>query len=145
MPLEKIIRAYTRNSEIIKHYKSRIHPLAISRLGGTLKPYVGDDLPEEWPNPKFVPESLPVVFFYEFDAKKISQVVNKFDNQGIPIITGWPIEALKPVGSLGDVRRWIEDSRNQERFFVSILLICTLSIFVFLSARSLYGRGQSVP
>ena len=32
------------------------------------------------------------------------------------------------VGSVGDVRRWIEDDRNRERFWVSTVLIGMLSI-----------------
>ncbi len=78
--------------------------------------YVGDTLPKEWPNPKFVPDSSPVGFVYG-DSRLPGKIYEK---------------DLKPIGNLGDVRQWINDSRNRERFIVVSVLIGVLSLTVAL-------------
>lgn len=44
-----------------------------------------------------------------------------------------PIESIEPVDSISDLKRWIDQKRNNERFAVSIILIGVLSIIAFLN------------
>jgi len=109
-----VILARTENVEVKKLYKKNISPSAIVRIGGTLKPDVGDDLPEGWPNPKFAPDSSPVGFIYDNPASK-----NSLKGKNI-----------KPIGNLRDIRNWINESRDRERFIVLTILLGILSIVV---------------
>jgi hypothetical protein len=104
----------TDNKEVIHLYRKGIFPTAILRVGGTLKPDVGDNLPDGWPNPKFAPASSPIGFAYGH-----SRPPGKLDGSN-----------LKPIGSLGDLRQWINDSRNRERFILASVLIGVLSLTV---------------
>ena len=112
--LFSFIISKTDNKEVIHLYRKDIFPTAILRVGGTLKPDVGDNLPDGWPNPKFAPASSPIGFAYDY-----SRPPGKLDGSN-----------LKPVGSLGDLRQWINDSRNRERFIVASVLIGVLSLTV---------------
>ena len=114
--LFSLIIAKTANFDVIQLAHKGILPTAIVRVGGTLKPDVGDSLPDGWPNPKFVPDSSPVGFAYNYSRPP------------------GPIkgEDFKPIGNLGDVRHWINDSRNRERFFVATILIGILSIVIII-------------
>jgi hypothetical protein len=108
------IISFTYNKEVIDLYRKGILPTAILRVGGTLKPDVGDNLPDGWPNPKFAPASSPIGFAYNFSKPPGSLDSGK----------------LKPVGSLGDLRQWINDSRNRERFIVTSVLMGVLSLII---------------
>ena len=55
--LLKLILHKTKNQRVVELYKAGRVPAAIFRVGGTLKPNVGDKLPSNWPNPKFAPSS----------------------------------------------------------------------------------------
>ena len=119
-PLYKIINSTTQNEDAIQKVRKGIIPTCIVRIGHTVKPDVGDDLPEGWPNPNFVPESMPVMYVYNYTKK------NFLSLQDISI------KSTLPVGSLGDIRRSIEDLRNQERFIVTTIVIGLLSIAVVI-------------
>lgn len=131
--LEKIILANTKNGKIIEKHRSGINPFSITRIGSPLKPSYGDELPKGFPNPRYVPESLPVIYVY-FDPKiKIfPEVLQEKNNAGKKVMSV-PVNSTEPVGTLGDIRRWIEDSRNQERFYVTIILISFLSLLLFVT------------
>lgn len=112
--LLKLILHRTKNEKVVDLFKNGTSPTAIVRVGGTLRPDVGDNLPLEWPNPKFAPTSSPVAVVYNY-------------HRPMGTIDGNDIE---PIGNLGDLRDWIVDSRNRERFVVSSFLIGLLSIAV---------------
>jgi len=112
--LLSFILSKTDNKDVINLYHKGIFPTAILRVGGTLKPDVGDNLPDAWPNPKFAPASSPIGFAYDY-----SKPPGRLDGKN-----------LKPVGSLGDLRQWISDSRNRERFIFASVLIGVLSLIV---------------
>jgi hypothetical protein len=114
--LFSFIISKTDNHEVIQLTRKGIRPTAIVRVGGTLKPDVGDNLPDGWPNPKFAPDSSPVGLAYNYSRPP--GAINR-DN-------------LKSVGNLGDVRQWINDSRNRERFFVATILIGILSVIIVI-------------
>jgi len=90
-------------------------PNCIGRVGGTLGHELQKQLPPNWPNVRFVPETAPIVFIYSVSRKS-------GDNEGI----------VYYVSSLGDLRRWIEESKNSERFWVTTILIGFLSISLIL-------------
>ncbi|BBO91987.1 hypothetical protein [Desulfosarcina ovata] len=113
-PLFLYIIKKTNYEEVISLYHKGNFPTAIVRVGGTLKPDIGDNLPEGWPNPKFVPGSSPIGFVYNY-----SRSLSNIDG-----------DDFKPIGSLGDLRQWINDSRNRERFIFASILIGVLSITV---------------
>jgi hypothetical protein len=112
--LLKLIKHNTENQKVIDLFKNGTSPTAIIRVGGTLQPDVGDNLPSKWPNPKFAPASSPVAVVYNYHRPPGT-------------IDGDDIE---PIGNLGDLRDWIVDSRNRERFVVYSLLMGLLSIAV---------------
>jgi hypothetical protein len=112
--LYSFIISKTENQDVLRLNRKGIKPTAIVRVGGTLKPDVGDNLPDGWPNPKFVPDSSPVVLAYNYS--KPPRAIKS--------------ENFKPVSNLGEVRQWISDSRNSERFFVATILIGILSVVI---------------
>jgi|GEM_PF-4379520 len=71
----------------------------------------------------FTPDTAQVMYIYG--------VTKKGDNTGKGT---W-------VGNLGDVRHWIEDSRDRERFWVTTVLLSLLSMWVaFLGLKSEKGK-----
>lgn len=114
--LLKLILHKTDNQKVLDLFKDGTSPTAIVRVGGTLRPDVGDNLPLKWPNPKFAPESSPVAVVY--NCRKPIKTINGDD--------------IEPVGNIGDLRAWIVDSRNRERFVVASLLIGLLSIAIVI-------------
>jgi hypothetical protein len=110
--LFKFVLNKTKSQKVRDYYRVGRLPTAIVRVGGTLKPDVGEELPAGWPNPKFAPLSSPVAFVYEY-----RNIQNSFENS-----------LVEPVGNLGDIHKWLNDSKNRERFIVAALLIGLLSI-----------------
>jgi hypothetical protein len=110
-----LITHKTENKKVIELNKDGKVPTAIFRAGGTLQPDVGK-LPSNWPNPKFAPTSSPVAVAYGWSRSEASIDGNK----------------VEPVGQLGDLSEWINESRNRERFIVSSILIGLLSIAVVI-------------
>lgn len=90
-------------------------PSLIARVGGTLGHELQSQVPPTWPNVRYVPDTLPIVFIYGV-SKETSRT------QG----TGYM------ACSLGDLRRWIEKSRETERFWVTTILFGVLSISLIL-------------
>ncbi len=115
--LLRLILHNTNNQKVIDLSKRGTSPTTIVRIGGTLRPDVGDNLPTEWPNPKFAPASSPVAVLYNY--QRPSMPIGTIDEDNV-----------EPIGNLGDLTNWIIDSRNRERFVVSTFLIGLLSIAV---------------
>lgn len=96
-------------------------PSAITRVGGPLRPQGwGANLPPDYPNPDFIPNSSPVVLLYGYDKK---------DYPRIPKEAG---ARLVPVCQLRDLDNWIRESRDEQQFWVSTLLIGILSVIVVI-------------
>jgi hypothetical protein len=119
-PILKLIISNTENKEVKILYRSGKVPTAVVRLGGTLSPPGAWDerLPKVDVDPRFVPETSPVLLFYNYGRGGIRD--NVPENERI----------AKAACSLGDIRRWIDSFRNRERFLLSTLLIGLLSIVV---------------
>ena len=118
VPLLKYIISRTRNRDVIQDYKAGRSPSAIVRVGGAMKPpgFEGD-IQLDLPTPDFVPDSSPVVLLYDY-----------FRNDYPKSAKG----KMRPIGQLRDLREWIRDCRNTQRFLVSTLLIGILSVVVVI-------------
>lgn len=116
-PLWKIIRYNTRDDITLSKYRDGKIPTAIVRLGGTLTvPYVGE-MPEDGPDPRFVPDSSPVLVFYNYKrGVEPDQSVPKDE------------KIARPIGNIGDLKSWVQGSKETERFIFSIVLIGLLSV-----------------
>lgn len=114
--LWKLIRQNTPNETILSKYREKKIPTAIVRLGGTLTvPFAG--MPKGGSDPRFVPDSSPILVFYNYKRGVGS-------NETVP-------EAERialPVGSIGDLKSWVQKSKETERFILSILLVGMLSV-----------------
>lgn len=117
--LHKFIIQNTENNEVITRQQTGTKSTCIVRVGGSLQPYVGKGgLPEHYPDPRFVPESAPVLFVYNYSPEEFR------------LRSAFHKDNVLPIGSLGDIRRWIQQHRNQERFTATTILIGVLSIVV---------------
>jgi len=105
---------------VIQKLNRGLIPTCIVRVGGPIKPDIGKELPEDWPNPNFLPETLPILYIYNYTRKEFLQ------------LKSFSIKSTISVGNLGDIRRSIEDSQNQERFIFTIIIIGLLSIAVVI-------------
>jgi hypothetical protein len=114
--LFKFIVQKTDNNKICERLRNGKSPSAIVRIGGTLSPDVGSNLPPDWPNPKFAPASSPIAVVYNY-----RKPYGKIESANI-----------EAVGNLGNLRDWIADSRNSERFYVASLLLGLLSVVVIV-------------
>jgi hypothetical protein len=92
------------------------------RVGGTMKPrgFEGD-IQLDLPTPDFVPDSSPVVLLYDYRRNDYPKSVKG---------------KMRPIGQLRDLREWIRDCRNTQRFLVSTLLVSILSVVVLNVTRS---------
>lgn len=116
LPLWKVIRSNTRDDITLSMYRDGKIPTAIVRLGGTLTAPVGE-MPEGGPDPRFVPDSSPILVFYNY-KRGIGPVQSVPKNERI----------ARPIGNIGDLKSWVQNSKETERFIFSILLIGLLSI-----------------
>jgi len=119
-PLIKLIMSNTSNQQVKILYKNGKTPTAIVRLGGTLSPpgAWAKKLPKVDFDPRFAPDTSPVIVFYNYTRKGPRDNIPEDER------------IAKSVCNLGNIRQWIDDSRNRERFLVSTLLIGLLSIVV---------------
>jgi len=116
LPLWKVIQTNTRNDITLSMYRDGKIPTAIVRLGGTLTAPVGE-MSEHGPDPRFVPDSSPILVFYGWKrGVGPDKSVPKNDRIGLAI------------GNIGDLKSWVQNSKETERFIFSILLIGLLSI-----------------
>lgn len=108
--LVNLINSRTENPDVrsgSNAYQFR-HPSAIARLEEPLKL---TPLPKNWPPSFYLPDATPVIYTYGVTREIKSEE--------------W-ISAH--VGTIGHVRRWINEERDRERFFVLTVLIGILSI-----------------
>ncbi len=119
-PLIKLIMSNTSNQEVKNRYKNGKIPTAIVRVGGTLSPpgTLDKGFLKDGFDPRFAPDTSPVLVFYNYTRKGPRSDVPESER------------IAKAVCNLGNIRQWIDNSRNRERFLVSTLLIGLLSIVV---------------
>jgi hypothetical protein len=104
---------YTRNSRIQEMNSQDIIPTAIARLGGiSLPPGIGQMPPWDSISRFYASPSSPVSVAYNYT----------YNDRG----GGWG----QPLGSLGEIVDWTNESREGERFFVYTILLGILSIVV---------------
>jgi hypothetical protein len=115
--LYQFIIKRTAAEEVKKFNSEKAFPYAIVRFGGTMGHEIEKDLPKGWPSPRFVPETSPIAFLYE----KISR------DEKVPVFR---------VSSLGEIKRWTEESKETERFWVATVLIGLLSVVVVVLEQS---------
>jgi len=116
LPLWKVIRSNTRDDITLSRYREGKIPTAIVRLGGTLTAPVGE-MPKDGPDPRFVPDSSPIFVFYNY-------------KRGVGADQSAPEDEriARPIGNIGDLKSWVQGSKETERFIFSIVLIGLLSV-----------------
>jgi hypothetical protein len=131
--LLKLILSNTNNSDAVKSYGSGKRPSAILRVGGSVQPpgFDGKNDPT-LPNPDFVPDSEPVVFFYGYSRADFPKNLKDVG------------ATQSSVGQLADLRRWIQESRELERFIAANVLIWILAFVVVLLNVTADAKGPKV-
>jgi len=85
-----------------------------------MTPMYGDrlttEVPEAWPESEFVPQTAPVAIMFLHPAPPDPEE---------PLLLTW-------AGTLEDIRNWIEEERDHERFVVTAVIIGSLSVYVGL-------------
>lgn len=115
-PLFKLILLNTSAQNDVQNLGA---PSAVARVGGPLRPQGwGTNLPTDYPNPDFIPNSSPVVLLYGYSRKDFPRIPKDVGSR------------LVPVCQLQDLDNWINKSRETQRFWVSTLLIGILSVIV---------------
>ncbi len=107
--LYKFLIKHIQEPSIQNLNKQGLMPKAIVRLGGTMGHELKKQMPPDYPDVRFVSDTLPILFIYEYTREK--------DN------------AIRAC-SLGDLKNLIEKLRNRENFLVLTLLLGLLSIIV---------------
>jgi hypothetical protein len=116
--LWSLIERNTSDSEVVAATQQGKIPTAIVRLGGTLTAPVGE-MPPGGPEPRFVPDSSPILVFYNYER-----------GRG-PIRTVPESERVaRPVGNIGDLQSWIHESKEAERFLITVILIGFISVIL---------------
>lgn len=115
-PLWNLIRKNTSDPITLEKIREGKIPSAIVRLGGTLTAPVGEMIPEGI-DPRYVPDSSPVLVFYNY-------------KRGVGRDTSVPEDEriARPIGNIGDLKSWLQKSKEAERFFFSIMLVGILSV-----------------
>jgi len=93
-------------------------PNCIVRIGMIETPAVGTEIPLGMPVSGRAPDTTPLLVVYGY-----ARYPAKGDE---------PPAKANYACTLGDVRKWIDDGRNRERFIVATVLIGILSIVVIL-------------
>jgi|CZKU01.1.fsa_nt_gi hypothetical protein len=88
-------------------------PTCIIRPGGSIGAELGP-MPPEFPDVRFVPDTLPILFGYDYARK--------------PLPGARTIRAC----SLGDLRQWAQNSMDTERFWVTNVGLVLLSIVLIV-------------
>ncbi len=122
-PLWKVIRSNTQDDITLSRYREGKIPTAIIRWGETITvpgvPVV--EMPEGSPDPRFVLDSSPILVFYNY-------------KRGIGPDRSVPKDEriYRPIGNIGDLKSWVQGSKETERFISSTMLIGLLSITLAL-------------
>jgi len=93
-------------------------PTAIVRLGGTLTAPVGE-IPKGGPDPRYVPDVSPVMVFFNY-RRGVGADKTVPESERI----------ARAIGNIGELKSWIRQSKETERFILSILLVGFLSLSI---------------
>jgi hypothetical protein len=108
----RILVKHTANEAVQVFHRSGERPHSITRVGGPIGSDLAKQIPEGWPDVRFVPGTLPLIFVYG-DPRK------------------GPGKAFR-VGTLDELREWLAKSKATERFVVTTILIGLLSVILAL-------------
>jgi hypothetical protein len=123
LPLEQLINKNTKNKQLSEMLKNGEHPSLISIDGGMM---MRSKAPNNWPKSNFVPEPSIIFCFYGTG--------NKDNDEGIVM---W-------AGSIGELKDWIEERRNKERFWISTVFISILGIWLGIITSRDEKKGTSL-
>jgi len=108
----KILVSYTTNKTIQEFHRLGKRPHSITRVGGPMGADLTKQIPEGWPDVRFVPGTLPLIFVYGDPHKGSGKAFR--------------------VGTLDELREGLAKSKATERFFVTTILIGLLSVILAL-------------
>jgi hypothetical protein len=117
-PLWKFILRGSVNDYLRELAKQGKQPNCIVRIGMIDEPAIGTALPPDTPVSGRAPETTPLLAVYGYARYPAKE--NESSGKANYACT------------LGDLRKWIDDSRNRERFCVTVLLIGILSIVLII-------------
>jgi len=115
-PLWEYILRGSANDYLRELAEQGIKPNCIVRIGMVEAPVLGTEIPPGTPVSGRAPDTTPFLAVYGYAR--------------------YPAKGNGPPGkanyacTLGDIRKWIDDGRNRERFIVTTVLIGILSIVV---------------
>jgi hypothetical protein len=119
-PVERIIHKRASYPKLKEHYQKQEVPTVVCRLGQTMGAYIGKRNPG-WPDETFAPDSSVIAI--AFDYSKAQYVADNSSHQAVQ--GEW-----EPACRLGDLKRWVDESRQRERFWVAIIATSLLSLIV---------------
>ncbi|MBW1729228.1 MAG: hypothetical protein JRJ62_17050 [Deltaproteobacteria bacterium] len=120
---EKVYNFILDNSRIEEmHYKVNKDgaPVCICRLGGTVRPDIGDEY-IDWPDFRFAYHTTPIAFVYDY---------NKGDFRNKKSLNKRQVILCCTLGNLTD---WVQEIKERERFFVYVILIGSLSLLIAIA------------
>jgi hypothetical protein len=118
--VEKLIRRKAEYPKVLQRYKNGESPNLVVRQGETLGANIGKRNPG-WPDETFAPDSSIIVFAFHYS--KAQYVADNLSHQTVQ--GEW-----EPACRLGDLKRWVDEGRQRERFWVAIIATSLLSLIV---------------
>ncbi|MFH0857444.1 MAG: hypothetical protein V1848_01720 [Candidatus Magasanikbacteria bacterium] len=111
--LYKFIIHNTENKEVLALENLGIKPSLITIDGGGIKKW---SVPEDWPDSSSTAPEAQILLGYPQEPEKIRE-----------------IKKITWAGQVSDLNIWIDNARNKERFWVSIVLVTVLSIILSIA------------
>jgi hypothetical protein len=114
--LHKFISMRTKNARLPRGRNLKESPSAIARIGGNAT-LINSDVPEEWEGVKIAPQNNPIVFLYDYSETDFQQKRKLIASEQVGFVC-----------TLEELRYWIKEGRDSERFWVTTFLIGALSL-----------------
>lgn len=119
LALKQIIDRYSINIELNKRRANGLEPSLITIVPITRTKAI---TPDSWPDFYFTPSTSPVVYMYGENIYGDNPFnLNPTHPKGDDSI--W-------IGKLSDLPRWIDSSRNSERFWVTTIMLGSVGILL---------------
>ena len=124
--LLRLAKKYSHNKAIVKRIRQGESPSLIIPAG---EPDLIKGVPDSWPQEEryFYSDNHPVLLFFNF---------NRFDAQ-----KGIGPEFSEKIGSIGDLRHWIEEKKFRIRYWLGVVVVCLISISLILFRLSLQKKN----
>lgn len=122
---------HTSNQKIKEYHRLGKIPDLMARVGEPIHPDLGE-LPDNWPDLRYVPPTMPVVFFYDYPQLGGDSAISKVH-----------VDQVQRACSVGEIRQWLDESRRNERFFIGSLIVFLLSISVLVLDRMKHHSSKS--